>query len=78
VAVQAVAEVVPEGEAELSEGGPDASREVILCKIRDVLRLKLEGGQTNRRIARSCHISRPSVAPADRERTPRKAMSQIA
>jgi hypothetical protein len=31
-------------------------------KIRDVLRLKFEGGQTNRRIARSCHISRPSVA----------------
>jgi transposase len=31
-------------------------------KIRDVLRLKFEGGETNRRIARSCHISRPSVA----------------
>ncbi|MGA7982478.1 MAG: IS21 family transposase [Chromatiaceae bacterium] len=31
-------------------------------KIRDVLRLKFDGGQTNRRIARSCHISRPSVA----------------
>jgi transposase len=24
--------------------------------------LKFDGGQTNRRIARSCHISRPSVA----------------
>ena len=31
-------------------------------KIRDVLRLKFDGGQTNRRIARSCHISRPAVA----------------
>ena len=31
-------------------------------KIREVLRLKFDGGQTNRRIARSCHISRPSVA----------------
>jgi len=30
-------------------------------KIREVLRLKFDGGQTNRRIARSCHISRPSV-----------------
>ena len=31
-------------------------------KIREVLRLKFEGGQTNRRIARSCRISRPTVA----------------
>jgi DNA-binding transcriptional regulator LsrR (DeoR family) len=31
-------------------------------KIREVLRLKFDGGQTNRRIARSCHISRPTVA----------------
>ena len=31
-------------------------------KLRDVLRLKFDGGQTNRRIARSCHISRPAVA----------------
>jgi len=31
-------------------------------KIREVLRLKFDGGLTNRRIARSCHISRPSVA----------------
>jgi len=31
-------------------------------KLRDVLRLKFDGGQTNRRIARSCHISRPTVA----------------
>ena len=31
-------------------------------KIREVLRLKFDGGQTNRRIARSCHMSRPSVA----------------
>jgi transposase len=31
-------------------------------KVREVLRLKFEGGQTNRRIARSCHISRPTVA----------------
>lgn len=31
-------------------------------KIREVLRLKFDGGQTNRRIARSCHISRPAVA----------------
>lgn len=31
-------------------------------KVREVLRLKFEGGQTNRRIARSCQISRPTVA----------------
>jgi transposase len=31
-------------------------------KIREILRLKFDGGQTNRRIARSCHISRPTVA----------------
>ena len=31
-------------------------------KVREVLRLKFEGGQTNRRIARSCDISRPTVA----------------
>jgi len=31
-------------------------------KIREVLRLKFDGGQTNRRIARSCHIGRPTVA----------------
>jgi transposase len=31
-------------------------------KIKEILRLKFEGGQTNRRIARSCHISRPTVA----------------
>jgi transposase len=31
-------------------------------KIRDVLRLKFDGGQTNRQIARSCRISRPAVA----------------
>ena len=31
-------------------------------KVREVLRLKFEGGQTNRRIARSCAISRPTVA----------------
>ena len=31
-------------------------------KIREVLRLKFDSGQTNRRIARSCHISRPTVA----------------
>jgi hypothetical protein len=30
-------------------------------KVRDVLRLKFDGGQTNRRIARSCQISRPTV-----------------
>jgi transposase len=31
-------------------------------KVREVLRLKFEGGQTNRRIARSCRISRPTVS----------------
>jgi len=31
-------------------------------KVRDVLRLKFDGGQTNRRIARSCQISRPTVS----------------
>jgi len=31
-------------------------------KIKEILRLKFDGGQTNRRIARSCHISRPTVA----------------
>ena len=31
-------------------------------KVKEVLRLKFDGGQTNRRIARSCHISRPTVA----------------
>jgi len=31
-------------------------------KVREVLRLKFDGGQTNRRIARSCQISRPTVA----------------
>jgi transposase len=31
-------------------------------KVREVLRLKFDGGQTNRRIARSCHISRPTVS----------------
>ena len=31
-------------------------------KVKEVLRLKFEGGQTNRRIARSCRISRPTVA----------------
>jgi transposase len=31
-------------------------------KVREVLRLKLDGGQTNRRIARSCQISRPTVS----------------
>jgi transposase len=31
-------------------------------KVREVLRLKFEGGQTNRRIARSCQISRPTVS----------------
>jgi transposase len=31
-------------------------------KIKEVLRLKFDGGQTNRRIARSCRISRPTVA----------------
>ena len=31
-------------------------------KIKEILRLKFDGSQTNRRIARSCHISRPTVA----------------
>ena len=31
-------------------------------KVREVLRLKFDGGQTNRRIACSCRISRPTVA----------------
>jgi transposase len=31
-------------------------------KVKEVLRLKFEGGQTNRRIARSCRISRPTVS----------------
>jgi transposase len=31
-------------------------------KVREVLRLKFDGGQTNRRIARSCRISRPTVS----------------
>ena len=31
-------------------------------KVREVLRLKFDSGQTNRRIARSCRISRPTVA----------------
>jgi transposase len=31
-------------------------------KVREVLRLKFDGGQTNRRIARSCQISRPTVS----------------
>ncbi len=31
-------------------------------KVKEVLRLKFEGGQTNRRIARSCQISRPTVS----------------
>ena len=31
-------------------------------KVKEVLRLKFDGGQTNRRIARSCRISRPTVA----------------
>ena len=31
-------------------------------KIREILRLKFDGGQTNRRIARSCHVGRPTVA----------------
>ena len=31
-------------------------------KVREVLRLKFDGGHTNRRIARSCRISRPTVS----------------
>jgi transposase len=31
-------------------------------KIKDVLRLKFDGDLSNRRIARSCHVSRPAVA----------------
>lgn len=31
-------------------------------KIKDVLRLKFEGSLSNRRIARSCHVSRTAVA----------------
>jgi hypothetical protein len=35
---------------------------ISMRKIRELLRLKFEQGLTNRQIARSCSISRPSVA----------------